>query len=133
MRFWKDTNGNIAIMGGSLALPIVMLLGLGVDYTRVSSQKSVLENTMHNAVYTVKDLFRRGRDAELEIAGMVNSNTGRSTARVNIEIDKNKLRISVSDQVKTPMWSVMGQPETEIMTSVIIDKNRTAGQLATSK
>ncbi len=123
-RFTEDKRGNVAITGTLLILPILMLAGVGIDYSRISNAEKTLESVVDNAAADAQRLFRLGPYAEKELEDLINANTGRDTARVKISINQDKLRIDATDEIDTPLLSTIGQAKSEITASIEVDGNR---------
>jgi len=94
-RFIQREDGNVAIIGVLLLLPILMLAGAGVDYSRISSAEDEMKTVVDNTVYNPSMSFHNRPAAEAYIADMINANSGRNTAKVKISINQNKIRISI--------------------------------------
>ncbi|MEM7213947.1 MAG: pilus assembly protein TadG-related protein [Pseudomonadota bacterium] len=125
--FLENRRGNIAILAAILILPLMMLTGVGIDYTRISSAEGNLQTSLDNAAVDGRRLFRLGPRAEGEIAALINANSGRNTAQVRIRINQNKLRVDVRDEISTPMLSTIGQPKSEVTASIELDGNQFSG------
>jgi len=126
-RFAEDPKGNVAITGTLLILPILMLAGIAIDYSRISNAEKVLESTIDNASYDSRRLFKLGPRAEKELEAFINANTGRDTAEVQISIHKDKLRIEARDEIDTPLLSTIGQGKSEVTASIEVDGNTSTG------
>lgn len=130
--FIDDERGNIAAIGALVLLPILMMVGVGVDYTRIAKAESTLQTTLDNAGDTVGDLFRGGPEAEARIAAMIHANLGRETATVDISVEQDQLKVLVTDQIETPLLSAIGQSTTIISASLETDANRSSGRTSRS-
>lgn len=126
-RFLKETRGNVAMIFAILAMPLFILVGLGVDYSRIAHAESDMQKTIDNAAYSMANLYRQRVSAARQIADMINANSGRGTARVRIVVNEDKLRIDAYDTIETPLLSTIGRPQTAVTASVELDANRWQG------
>ncbi|MEM7067447.1 MAG: pilus assembly protein TadG-related protein [Pseudomonadota bacterium] len=132
-RFRHNEHGSIAIIFVIMILPIMMLVGVAVEYTRISSAETVLESTLDNSASNMVNLFRLGPQAEQEIADMIHANTGRDTATVKMRVYQSKLIVEARDEIETPLLGLMGQPKRELHASLEMDANVAANAAATSQ
>lgn len=123
-KFLSGERGNVAMIFAILALPMIMLGGLGIEYSRVSSAESSLETVVENASQNSTRMFQLGPRAETELEAMINANTGRETAKVDITIDQNTLKIEAWDFINTPLLGTIGRPKSKIYVSLEVDGNR---------
>lgn len=66
--------------------------------------------------------FRNRAEMEEYIVSLAAVNLDSDTIASNISITKDKIRIDLSDKVKTPVLSIIGQPEVTVLASVEIDQ-----------
>ncbi|MEM9329683.1 MAG: pilus assembly protein TadG-related protein [Pseudomonadota bacterium] len=125
--FVSDNKGNVAITAAILALPMLLLAGVGIEFSRISSAENNMRATVDNASVDAARLFRLGPRAQKEIEAFINANSGRNTAQVRIRIHKNKIKIDAKDEIETPLLSTIGQPTTEITASVEVNGPSTSG------
>ncbi|MEM9279304.1 MAG: TadE/TadG family type IV pilus assembly protein [Pseudomonadota bacterium] len=125
--FYSDRQGNVAIIAAILVLPMLMLAGVGIEYSRISSAEKNLQTTVDNAALDAARLFRLGPRAEQELAAFINANSGRNTAQVRIRVHRDKLRIDARDEIDTPLLSTIGEPKSEITASIEVDGNTSTG------
>ena len=127
VRFVEDRRGNVAMLFGLMLLPMLMLIGVGVDYSRISSHEHELQKVVDNAARSVGNLGNRRSDAARQIEAMINANSGRDSAQVKISIHRDKLRIDARDEIDTPLLSTIGQEKSEITASIELDASRVPG------
>ncbi len=57
--FWRDSNGNVAVLFGIALVPILSFVGAAVDYTRANSARSSMQAALDSTALMVsKDLSR---------------------------------------------------------------------------
>ncbi|MGI9351118.1 MAG: pilus assembly protein TadG-related protein [Rhizobiaceae bacterium] len=125
--FFRDCRGNVAIIASLLLLPMLMLAGVGIDYSRISSAEGNLQSTVDNAAFDIARLFSKGPHAARELEALINANSGRNTAQARIRVHRDKIRIEARDVIETPLLSTIGQPETVITASIEVDGNKSTG------
>ena len=131
--FFRDRNGNVAIIASLMLLPMLMLAGVGIDYSRISSAEGNLQATVDNAANDIARLFSRGPHAAGELEALINANSGRNTAQARIRVYRDKIRIEARDVIETPLLSPIGQPETVITASIEVDGNKSTGTSSTER
>ena len=115
--FISEEKGNIAIIAALLLLPLMMLGGVGIDYSRISSERSKITASIDSALADPSLYFGSKKQAELAIKNLVDANTGRSTANVDISIRQDNVVIEAQDTIDTPLLAFFGQPQTNITIS----------------
>ena len=126
-KFYEDKRGNVAMLFGILLLPMLMLVGVAIDYSRISHQEGELQKIVDNASMSMDNLRSKRNDAARQIENMINANSGRDTAQVRISVHRDKLRIDARDEIDTPLLSTIGQERSEITASIELDSNRVPG------
>lgn len=121
-KFFKNENGSLAVQFGVLILPLLALLGAGVDYSRIATVKTNLQATLDNDIRSMPaTAFRNRAEMERYIVSLAGVNLDSDTIKADISIKKDKLHIDLRDKVKTPMLSLYGQSETEVVASIDIN------------
>ena len=122
-KFLNNSDGSLAIQLSVLILPLLGLIGAAVDYSRVAMVKTSLQATLDNNVRTLHHTaFRNRAEMEEYIVSMAEVNLDSNTIASKISISKDKIRIDLKDQVKTPVLSIVGRPKVEVAASVEIDQ-----------
>ena len=119
-QFIKEEDGNVAIIAALVLLPLLLIIGVGVDYSRVGSAEEKMQTVVDNAVFAPDIPLRNRPAAEAYIAEMINANSGRDTAKVNITIDQNTMRVEARDAIDTPLLAAIGEDKTPITAVVEI-------------
>ena len=125
--FFDDKRGNVAMLFGLILLPMLMLVGVAVDYSRISNHEGELQKVVDNAALSINGLANKRNDAARQIEAMINANSGRDTAQVRISIHRDKIRIDARDEIDTPLLSTIGQEKSEITASAELDAGRVPG------
>lgn len=125
--FAEDIRGSVAMIFALVLLPILLMVGVGIDYSRIASNKSEMQTVVQNAVETYPNLRAERIDAARQIEAMINANSGRNTADVTISIHQDKMRIEAKDHIDTPMLSTIGQPKSEFTASVEVEAGGASG------
>ncbi len=126
-QFHVDNQGNVAMIFAILFLPLLMFVGVAIDYSRIANHESELQTVVDNAATSIVNLSSKRISAARQIENMINANSGRDTAEVKINIRRDKLRIEARDQIDTPLLSTIGQGTSEITASIELDANRGSG------
>ncbi len=125
MRFLKkflvDKKGSIAIQFSIVAMPLIAVGGVGIDYSRISVAKAGLQSTLDQNISNLKpSAFSNRKQMEAYIVSLAGVNMESKTITADITIKENVLRVSLKDTIKTPALSLMGRPEFEVLASVDI-------------
>lgn len=70
MSFWTETSGNVAVMFGLIALPLVGLAGAAVDYANAARARQQIQETVDAAVLAGSRVITR---PDAEVRAMVSS------------------------------------------------------------
>lgn len=117
-QFIKEEDGNVAIIAALVLLPLLLIVGVGVDYSRVGSAEEKMQTVVDNAVFSPDIPLRNRPAAEAYIANMINANSGRDTAKVNITINQDTMRVEAQDAIDTPLLAAIGEKKTPILAVV---------------
>lgn len=67
-KFWEQRSGNFAIMLGLCALPVILGMGLAVDYGRMASQRAYLQQLADGASLTIASSREKDEQKLLQMA-----------------------------------------------------------------
>ncbi|MEM7427844.1 MAG: TadE/TadG family type IV pilus assembly protein [Pseudomonadota bacterium] len=109
----RDIRGNVAIIFGMVALPLLIATGMAIDYGQAVQNNSGLQHVADAAALaaasmkhgTDKERIQRGKDvavANLEALGMANS------ANIDIRILDDKIVAEAKGEVKTSLLKLIG-------------------------
>ena len=120
-KFLADKKGSIAIQFSIVAIPLIAVGGVGIDYSRISVAKAGLQSTLDQNISNLKpSAFSNRKQMEDYIVSLAGVNMESKTITADISIKEDVLRVSLKDTIKTPAFSLMGRPEFEVLTSVDI-------------
>lgn len=120
-KFLADKKGSIAIQFSILALPLIAVGGVGIDYSRISVAQAGLQSTLDQNISNLKPTaFSNRKQMEEYIVSLAGVNMESKTITADISIKEDVLRVSLKDTIKTPALSLMGKPEFEVLASVDI-------------
>lgn len=120
-KFLADKKGSIAIQFSILALPLIAVGGVGIDYSRISVAQAGLQSTLDQNISNLKPTaFSNRKQMEEYIVSLAGVNMESKTITAEISIKEDVLRVSLKDTIKTPALSLMGRPEFEVLASVDI-------------
>lgn len=131
--FLLNKRGNVAMIFGIFGLPMLMLVGVGVEYSRIADQEAELQKVVDNAAISFRNMRRKRISVAGQIEDLIHANSGRDTARVRISVDKDRLRIDAQDKIDTPLLSTIGRPKSTITASTELDIDHARGSGASSK
>ena len=120
-QFIDEKDGNVAVIAALVLLPLLLFAGAGVDYSRVGSAEEKMQAVVDNVAFSSNISFQNRPAAEAYIVDMINANSGRDTAKVDITINQDKLRIEARDEIETPLLSAIGEDKTPISAVVELD------------
>lgn len=115
-RFGKDTSGNVAVMFGFIALPMIGIAGASVDYARASSAKASLNAAVDSAALMVARDATKLTDAQLNIRAEAliranlagNSDAKLGTYTVAINRTARTVNVTATTTVETSLTKVIG-------------------------
>jgi len=120
-KFIENTKGSIAIQFSLVAIPLIAVVGVGIDYSRISVAKAGLQATLDQNVSRLSPgAFSNRKQMEDYIVSLAGVNMESKTITADISITENVLRVSLQDTLKTPALSIMGRPEFEVLAFVDI-------------
>lgn len=53
MRFWRDERGNVALLFGICVVPLLLAVGMAIDYTRAVNARTAMQAALDNAALMV--------------------------------------------------------------------------------
>lgn len=112
-RFLKDTRGNIAMMFGILAIPLIATTGAAVDYSRAYEQRMIVQDALDAAALAANRLIGFGSAEEIraEAEAFFQSNVaGRLDLDhdFNIVIDGGTVTLTTRLKVPTKFLGLVG-------------------------
>jgi len=95
-RFIKNQNGNFAMMLALVSLPVMLSVGVAVDYSGLSREEGRLQNTLDTALLAVGTDFTTMKKSEIRkilrdyLKANLPADEYRQIKKLNINIDKRK-------------------------------------------
>ena len=112
-RLWRNADGNVGVMFGFLAVPLIGMAGLAIDYTRASSVRAEMQNAADSAALAAasrlpdKKALRAAKQfftAETEALALA----GPANVSVTSPTDYT-VRVEASGKVETTLLAMLGQ------------------------
>ena len=115
-RFGKDASGNVGLMFGFIAVPMIGIAGVSVDYARASSARASLNAAVDSAALMVARDATKLTDSELKARAeaLIRANlAGHSDAKfgtytVAIDRTARTVNVTASSAVDTSLTKVIG-------------------------
>jgi Flp pilus assembly protein TadG len=111
--FWRSADGNVAMMFGFLAVPLIGMAGLAVDYTRASSVRAEMQNAADSAALAAASKLPDAAAlsaAEQFFAAETSSLALAGPATVSVtKPSEYTVRVEASGKVETTLLAVLGQ------------------------
>ena len=115
-RFGKDASGNVGLMFGFIALPMIGIAGASVDYARASSARATLNAAVDSAALMVAREATKLTDAQLktQAEALIRANlAGNSDAKlgaytVSINRTARTVNVTANTAVETSLTKVIG-------------------------
>lgn len=142
MRFLRNTKGNILILTTSAIVPLIMLVGVGIDYSRVQRAQSTLQNAIDRtavaiakipdyttfsavqakdvAIPYLREHFQNNRDANLL----------EDTVNVTINPAAGSVQINAQVQVNTSFLQIIGKGSIGAQKSATVSRGSGSIELA---
>lgn len=123
-RFCRSQDGNITILFGFVALPLMAMSGAAVDYARVHQAKSHLQSAVDSAALAAVTMRSQGGDAETTATNYVASQLPGYSPSTNVAINATQgtVRVRSSISVQPMTMKVVG------MGAVTVSAQATAAQ-----
>ena len=145
---WRDRGGSVAIVFGVAAVPIVAMLGAGVDYARVVAYRSGLQEAVDAAALAGVTAQRDGKDAtqaakafmahkygegvgNAATAVQPDPNGGKVTVRGTIQVPTTLLRLVSPNAVTISATATASQSSGDKMAEVVIALDTTGSMSGT--
>lgn len=121
-RFWKNKEGNIAMMSALALVPMMGTLGAGVDFMRASSLSGELQASVDSATLAAANLNNTG-DIQAVVDEYVDSNLSHASdflKTVNVSVDKTvslnsrTVKVTASGKIQTYFLGLFGIEEIDI-------------------
>ena len=118
-QFFRDQNGNIAVIASLMLLPVLMLAGAGIDYGRVATARGSLQSSVDLAAISAIEKGGSLLQYEQSIEADIEANYGGENVDIRVRMHEDQVRVTAKDVINTPMLHIIGRGETKI--SVITD------------
>lgn len=123
-RFRRSTGGNIAITFGIAALPLLATVGAGVDYSRISQQRTELQSELDAAVLA----GARSTGTEIATASShFRSQSGVSGATASFAVNGSQVTGTATATIPTTFMAVVGTRSVDITATATALRTQTAG------
>ncbi|MCB1381164.1 MAG: hypothetical protein KDK89_22760 [Alphaproteobacteria bacterium] len=108
-RFGRDESGNLTMILGIVAVPLIAASGLAVDMARITEARSAVQNAADGAALAAA--IAQGSDEDREAVGMAYAAANLSslpgvTATPEIEVDGNSVSVSIQTIVNGTLLAV---------------------------
>ncbi|MEL7153854.1 MAG: pilus assembly protein TadG-related protein [Pseudomonadota bacterium] len=115
--FARNESGNFAIILSILALPILALAGLGLDYARIHRAETQLQSSVDAAIAAAAS--QRGTVASMQrtVSDFIETNYPDGRVSVKTLVDTFVMRVEAKQEVSTSVLAAMGSPEVQISAS----------------
>lgn len=110
--FADDTRGNIAAIFGLTLLPVATMVGAGVDYSRVVTDRGKLQAATDRAALAALSLNANSDQQRIDIA--VRSLEASGFPGGSATMDENTIRVSATKSVKTAFMGVIGRDTIDV-------------------
>lgn len=108
-RFWSDRRGNVAVLFGLAAVPIIGVMGVAVDYSRASHYRTLLQSAVDTAALAgatatsnkaIRDTVDSVMDATLP------GGSGPNGMHFNTDIDPDSVTVTARAKVPTTIAAI---------------------------
>jgi Flp pilus assembly protein TadG len=106
-RFWASDEGSVGVIFGLALLPFVMMVGAAIDYTRMATMRSGLQQATDSAVLAVATKITATTtttQAQAQAQVRLNSNWRMASAQIDsVSISDDKQTFCVNSRISVPM------------------------------
>jgi Flp pilus assembly protein TadG len=108
MRFFQNSDGNVAPIFALSVLPLMGLAGAALDYSRASNERSALQSLVDSAALTAASPYAGVQDRAALAQSRFPSAQERPGLKVTTTVDGRTIAIQAEDYVETAMMGVLG-------------------------
>lgn len=115
-RFLSDNGGNFGVMASLLSVPLLMCVGLSVDYVNVQRVSAQLQNAIDSAVLAVAHEGDRVSDAEAELMAIRFLQENFDEPFSDLAVVRAGTNVTVSAKAETTLafGGLIGKPKVEL-------------------
>ncbi len=119
-KFHGNAEGNIAVMASLLLLPVLMLVGVSIDFARLNSAHGELKSSVDNTAYALARSAVPFDEKREMVAALIQANHDGSTIEVEVNRKNGGLEIAAREVVHTPLLSMIGKGDSIIEASITL-------------
>jgi Flp pilus assembly protein TadG len=126
-RFFRETAGNFAMMGAVAMIPLVLAVGLSVDYTRYTSAHKHLQEIADAAALSLAAAEERN-DSRLRALALDHVNANNNANRVqeisirNLAIDNDRVTLGVQGAIQATFMGIAGYDRLPVAAEAVAEK-----------
>ena len=109
-KFFRNEEGNFAIIGALLLLPVLGVTGAVVDYSRIANAQNRLQVAVDAAAITTARSGEDVKDMQQLAADMVVANYGDGVDAVETTVNTHELIVEAQDIISMSVLATIGKP-----------------------
>lgn len=120
-RFQACERGNFAVIAAVMAIPLVGLTGVAVDYSRIESTRGRLQSSVDAAIVAAAASGEKVASMQALASDFVEANFAEPGVMVETTVDNYSMRVDAVYRLDLPVMAAFGKPQVEIKASAQID------------
>lgn len=112
--FANDERGNFGIIFAVIALPVIALAGLGLDYARISRAESQLQSSVDTAIAAAASQGGTVAAMQRTVSDFIESNYEGKGVSVRTFVDTHTMRVQARQNLAMSVLAAVGKPQMEI-------------------
>ena len=121
--FISDTTGNFALVAAILTVPIVLAVGLAVDYASITTVRSDLQSALDSAALAIQSEVKEvsNEDANALARKYLRANYADKFEKVQVLRAGTSVRVSAQTQVQLAFGTLMGYSQWPVVAASSAD------------
>ncbi|MGI9401842.1 MAG: TadE/TadG family type IV pilus assembly protein [Rhizobiaceae bacterium] len=116
-KFRHDQRGNFAVIFAVVALPVMAIAGLGLDYARISAAEEKLQASVDGAILAAAANSGNVASMQHAVNDFIAANLPEPDIAVKTVVDTYKMTVEASYELPTSVLAAAGIPQAEISAS----------------
>ena len=113
--FVSCRRGNFGIILALVAMPVLGIAGLALDYSRISSAKDRLQSSVDSAIVAAAASGAEVAQMQAIVAEFVEVNFGEAGVAVETTINSHDMRVEATYALNLALLSAIGRPQAQIV------------------
>jgi Putative Flp pilus-assembly TadE/G-like len=113
--------GNFGIVFALVAVPVLGIAGMALDYSRISSTKASLQASVDAAITAAAAAGGRVEAMQTTVSDFIAANFQGEGVKVTTTVNSNDMRVEARYMLDLPVLAALGKPQVEITASAEVE------------